>query len=62
MWLWVCYTTPSFTAEAMSKPQLFLGFDDEAFFPGQEVTGVLVLVVTQPVKALSLKIHWCVFV
>jgi hypothetical protein len=43
----------------MATPHLFLGFDNESFFPGQEVTGVLVLVVTQPVKALTLQVHWC---
>lgn len=44
----------------MSTPHVFLQFDKQAFFPGQEVTGVVVLVVTQPVKALNLQIQWCV--
>jgi hypothetical protein len=49
-------------ASAMSTPQIFLGFDHETFFPGQCVTGVLVVVVKTPVKALQLQLNWYVFV
>lgn len=42
----------------MTAPHIFLGFENEPFFPGQEVTGVLVMVVTEPVKAVSLEVRW----
>ena len=42
----------------MAAPHIFLGFENEPFFPGQEVTGVLVMVVTEPVKAVSLEVRW----
>jgi hypothetical protein len=42
----------------MTTPHLFIGFENEPYFPGQEVTGVVVLVVTEPVKAVSLEVRW----
>jgi hypothetical protein len=46
----------------MSRPHIFIGLNHGTFVPGKEVTGVVVLVVQEPLMAQAVKIHWYDFV